>query len=77
MAAVTRWVSYPVGGTGSTSVGGATMSGVGIRGYSIGDTPSDDTFNIGATTNRLYVNMDGDGDSNTFITLASGTGLES
>jgi len=81
MAAVTRWVLYPVSGEngeGSTSIGGATASGVGTRGYSRGNVPPSpgDKFSIGATSNRLYVNMDGDGGPSTYITLVSGTDLD-
>ena len=78
MAAVTRWVLYPASAEGSTSVGGATVSGVGTRAFVRGNTPPSpgDKFSIGTTTNRLYVNLDGDGGPTTYVTLASGTDLD-
>ena len=78
MAAVTRWVLYPASAEGLTDVGGATASGVGTRAFARGNTPPSpgDKFSIGASTNRLYVNLDGDGGPTTYVTLVSGTDLD-
>ena len=76
MAAVTRWVLYAVDAAGASDTGGSTASGVGTRGVAKGNSPTSDTFNIGSTTNRLYINIDGDGGPSTYITLASGTDLD-
>jgi hypothetical protein len=75
MTATTRWVSYDVAATGEAIVGGSTASGVGTRGFSEATASVGDTFDIGPTTNRLYVNIDGD-PATTYITLASGTDLD-
>ncbi len=74
MAAVTRWVQYPIAGEGVISTGGATVSGLGTRGYVQANSTVGDSFDIGSSNNRLYINLDGD--SATYITIASGTDLD-
>jgi len=74
MSAVTRWVQYDTSETGVAGTGGGTLWGRGIRGYSIATASVDDSFNIGASNNRLYVNADGGGVYG--ITLASGSELD-
>lgn len=76
MAAVTRWVLYDTAGAGVISEGGATLSGLGIRGYVQANSSVGDSFDIGTSNNRLYCNLDGDGGPTTYITLASGTDLD-
>lgn len=74
MAAVTRWVQYPITGEGVISVGGATVSGIGTRGYVQANSSVGDSFDIGSSNNRLYIDFDGD--TSTYITLTSGTNLD-
>lgn len=74
MAAITRWTSYPITGEGVISIGGATVSGVGTRGYVQANSSVGDSFDIGSTNNRLHINLDGD--AATYITLISGTDLD-
>jgi len=74
MAAVTRWVQYAISGEGVISTGGATVSGLGTRAYSQANSSVGDSFDIGTSNNRLYIDFDGD--SSTFVTLTSGTNLD-
>lgn len=71
MAATTRWVEYSVSDAGTT----ASVSGVGTRGFCEATASVSDTFDIGPTSNRLYLNIDSD-PATTYITLASGTDLD-
>lgn len=71
MAAVTRWVQYPITGEGVISIGGATVSGLGTRAYAQANASVGDSFDIGSSNNRLYIDFDGD--TSTYVTLASGT----
>lgn len=73
MAATTRWVQYAVAAAGTYGTGGGTNYGRGTRAYTIANASVDDSFNIGSTNNRLYVNIDGVSD---YITLASGSDLD-
>jgi hypothetical protein len=75
MAAVTRWVEYSVSEAGVATVGGSTASGTGTRGFVEATASVSDTFDIGPTSNRLYLNIDSD-PASTYITLASGTDLD-
>jgi len=72
MSAKTRWVSYDVNSVGEVSDGGTGCNGT--RGYCRATASVGDTFNIGATTNRLYISMDGE--SAPYITLYSGAELD-
>lgn len=74
MAAVTRWVQYPIAGEGVISTGGATVSGLGTRGYVQANSSVGDSFDIGSSNNRLYIDFDGD--TSTYVTIASGTDLD-
>jgi len=74
MAATTRWVSYAVSAEGVISTGGATISGVGTRGYVQANSSVGDSFSIGSSNNQLH--LDFDGDTATYITLVSGTDLD-
>ncbi len=74
MSATTRWVLYSTDGAGVISTGGATVSGLGTRGFVQANTTVGDGFDVGASNNRLYINLDGD--SATYVTLASGTDLD-
>lgn len=73
MAAVTRWVAYDVSASGIADDGNGS-GGVGTRGYSIGTADPGDTIDIGPTTNRLHLSIDGD--SGPYITLYSGSNLD-
>jgi len=70
-AAITRWVSYDI-----TASGIATGGDPGTRGYSIGtaDLDIDPGIDIGPTTNRLHLAIDGL--AGNYITLCSGSGLD-
>jgi len=73
MVATTRWISY------STTAGGVATDGNGSNykgklGYCRATGSVGDTFNIGPTTNKLYLSIDGE--SGPYITLYSGTGLD-
>lgn len=74
MAAITRWVQYDptsVGHAGDGNLNGCK----GTRGYLIGTAEGlSDAFDIGPTTNKLYVNIDGAGTET--ITLYSGSDLD-
>jgi len=73
MVAVTRWVEYSTTASGVANDGrGAGCKGT--RGYCIGTADPGDVINIGPTTNRLHLSIDGD--SGPYITLHSGTGLD-
>lgn len=72
MSAKTRWVSYNVDSVGTVSDGDNGCKG--SRGYSKASASVGDTFNVGATTNRLYISIDGD--SAPYITLYSGAELD-
>jgi hypothetical protein len=76
MSAVTRWVQYDVSETGVAGTGGGTLRGRGTRGYSIPTASVGDSFNIGATNNRLYIKADAAPASPYGITLASGSELD-
>lgn len=75
MAAITRWVEYPVSAEGVISTGGATVSGLGTRGYVTANSSVGDSFSIGSANNRLYIDLDGD-TAAPYVTLASGTDLD-
>ena len=74
MAATTRWVEYTVSAAGVISTGGATVSGIGTRAYAQANSSVGDSFSIGSSNNRLYMTFDGD--SASYVTLASGTDLD-
>ena len=73
MSAATRWVEFDVSAAGEATEGNG-QSCKGTRGFSRADTSAGDSFDIGATTNRLYLSVDGD--SAPYVTLASGTDLD-
>jgi hypothetical protein len=76
MAATTRWVKYDVDAVGSAGDGNGAK-GLGTRGYSLGrGTVDADGVDIGPTTNRLYVSIDGEAVSGSYVTLYSGSGLD-
>lgn len=73
MAARTRWVQYTPSSEGT--IGDGRGEGCkGTNGFVIGTASVGDTFNIGGTTNRLYLSMDGD--SGPYITMYSGADLD-
>lgn len=74
MSAITRWTLYNVASTGTIGTGGGTEKGKGTRGGRIATASVDDSFNIGSTNNRLYVNFDGSGSD--YVTLVSGSDLD-
>lgn len=76
MAAVTRWVQYDISETGVAGTGGGTLWGRGTRGYVHALTPKGDEFQIGTTTNKLYLKIDSTPGTAFGITLASGTELD-
>ena len=76
MSAVTRWVQYDISEAGVGGTGGGTVGGRGTRGYSLAESSVGDSFNIGTTTNRLYLKADGLPASPYGITLASGSELD-
>lgn len=73
-AASTRWTEYDVSEVGVASTGGSTPAGTGTRGFSKATASVSDTFDIGTSSNRLYVTIDSV--SAPYITLASGTDLD-
>lgn len=73
MSAITRWVAYDTSAVGLANDGGGNGC-KGTRGFCRGIGSVGDTFDIGPTTNRLYVSIDGD--SAPYITLYSGSGLD-
>lgn len=74
MVANARWVSYPVNAAGEGTDGNGSGC-KGTQGYARATASVGDTFNIGPTTNRLYIDMDGS-DSGPYITLYSGSNLD-
>lgn len=76
MAAITRWVSYNTDAVGSAGDGDGSQ-GLGTRGFSLGrGTVDADGIDIGPTTNRLYISIDGEAVSGNYITLYSGSALD-
>ena len=75
MSSTSRWVEYSVSGDGVISVGGATVSGVGTRGFAQANSSVGDSFDIGSSNNRLYIDFDGD-TAAPYVTLVSGTNLD-
>lgn len=73
MSAVTRWVEYNVSSAGV--VGDGDLDCKGTRGFSRADTSAGDSFDIGPTSNRLYVQIH-EASPATYITLQSGTNLD-
>lgn len=73
MAAITRWVKYETSACGVANDGNGSGC-KGTRGYCRGTASVGDTFNIGPTTNRLYVTIDGE--TAPYLTLYSGTELD-
>lgn len=73
MAAITRWVNYDTSAVGTATDGNGSGC-KGTRGVCRGTASVGDTFNIGVTTNRLYVTVDGE--TSPYITLYSGTELD-
>lgn len=76
MSAVTRWVEYNVTASG---IRGGYVSGVGhtckgTRAFAQADASVGDSFDIGASNNRLHLSIGGT--SGPYITLASGTDLD-
>jgi len=72
MAAISRWVKYPIDAIG---IAGDGESGCrGDRGFSIGTSDPGDNITLSATTNRLYLSIDGE--SGPYITLVSGANLD-
>jgi hypothetical protein len=75
MAATTRWVLMDISSEGSAGDGrGAYCKGT--RGYSVGTASVGDDFTIGPTTNRLYISIDGEAATGSYITLYSGSSLD-
>ena len=74
MAAVTRWVQYDIGNAGVISTGGVTVSGLGTRKYLQANSSVGDSFDLGTSNNKLYIDFDGD--TSTSVTLTSGTDLD-
>ena len=76
MAAVTRWIKYDTDTVGSAGDGNGAK-GLGTRGFSIGrGTVDADGIDIGPTTNRLYIAVDGVAVDGGYITLHSGSALD-
>lgn len=73
MAAITRWVTFSTDAVGATTDGNGSGC-KGTRGVCRGTSNVGDTFNIGPTTNRLYVTVDGE--TAPYVTLYSGTELD-
>jgi len=76
MAAITRWVQYAVSSTGTAALGGGTKAGRGTRGIVVAESSTDGLFDIGSNNNRLYLGIDGDDPTLTYITVASGSDLD-
>lgn len=72
MSAVTRWVEYHT--TASGLIGDGDSNCLGTRGFARADASVGDSFDIGASNNRLYLSIHGV--SAPYITLASGTDLD-
>jgi hypothetical protein len=73
MSAVTRWVEFDVTASGYAGDGDGQAC-KGTRAFSRADTAAGDSFDIGPTTNRLHLNIDGG--VQTYVTIASGTDLD-
>ncbi len=73
MAAVSRWVRYPIAGT----TGYASVQ-IGTRGLQRGTAATSDSFTVpGSANNQMKVNVDGAGSPAPYqITLTSGTSLD-
>ena len=75
MAAITRWVQYDID-AGGVAVDGNTGC-QGSKGYSVSTAASvGDSFTIGSNNNRLYLDIDSQGGSTTYVTVQSGTDLD-
>ena len=75
-AASTRWINYDISAVGASG-DGRSAGGKGTRGSSVGTgTVSADGISIGPTTNRLYIQMDGETPTPSYITLYSGSSLD-
>lgn len=73
MSAVTRWVEYSTTASGLPGDGnGQTCKGT--RGYVLATAAVGDSFDVGSTTNRLYLSIDGD--AAPYVTIVSGTDLD-
>lgn len=72
-AEISRWVEYDVGEVGAFGTGGVA-AGKGTRGLCKATASVSDAFNIGSTTNRLYITIDSV--AAPYITLVSGTALD-
>lgn len=73
MSAETRWVLYNITAAGSAGDGDGE-EGLGTRAYALATASVGDSFDIGASNNRLYLSLDGT--SGPYITLTSGTSLD-
>jgi len=73
MTASTRWIKYETDALGLAGDGDGNGC-KGSQGYCRGTASITDTFNIGPTTNRVYLNIDGE--TAPYITLTSGTSLD-
>lgn len=73
MTASTRWIKYEIDALGLAGDGDGNGC-VGSQGYCRGTASITDTFDIGPTTNRLYLNIDGE--TAPYVTLTSGTSLD-
>jgi hypothetical protein len=74
MAATTRWTLFDIASTSTVGTGGGTAKGRGTRGGRLATASVDDSFNIGTTSNRLYITIDGS--SGPYITVVSGSDLD-
>ena len=72
-AAITRWVNFSPDSVGQATDGNGSGC-KGTRGFVRSTASVGDTFNIGPTTNRLYLAIDGE--SAPYLTLYSGTELD-
>jgi hypothetical protein len=70
MAAVTRWVKYDIDAVGSATVG--STGGIGTRGHAFGKGTIASGVNIGPTTCRLYLTLDGANQPTDPVTLGAG-----
>jgi len=73
MVANTRWLQYSIDAVGIAGDGNGSGC-KGTQGYCRATTPVGDSFDVGSTTNRLYIAIDGD--PAPYITLYSGTALD-
>lgn len=73
MAVKTRWVQYNTSATGNASDGNGSGC-LGTQGYCRAVASVGDSFTIGDTTDRLYINIDGE--SGPYITLYKGDNLD-